>query len=205
MDRREMLKLVCGGALATLAWPWSEAEGRIKPSTVRQTGKRRVKQVPAPSAGPARSNPSTTGTVAFHNVHTGDAIEVRYLNHMGQADSLACRRLNQFFRCQVTGRTTFIHPALFVLLDAVRTSLAIEDEPFLLYSGYRSPAYNRLLAKKDRQVARHSFHTRGMAADVALSGVSLADLERVAGSLQMGGVGRYDQFVHLDIGPPRLW
>lgn len=146
-----------------------------------------------------------SGELALRNAHTGESIHLRYLDPKGQLDGPACRQLSHFFRCHLTGREVRIEPRLFLLLDALRKGLRADGEPFFLYSGYRSPAYNRLLAKRDGHVARNSFHTKGMAADVALSGVPMGELERFARSLGVGGVGRYSEFVHLDIGPVRHW
>lgn len=145
------------------------------------------------------------GSLSFQNAHTGDFINVRYCDDKGRLDGSACRELSHFFRCHLTGREIRINPRLFLLLDAARNSLEAGEKPFLLYSGYRSPAYNRQLARRDGHVARNSFHTRGMAADVALPGVPLADLEKIGRELGMGGVGKYGQFVHLDVGPIRHW
>jgi uncharacterized protein YcbK (DUF882 family) len=44
-----------------------------------------------------------------------------------------------------------------------------------------------------------------MAADVALEGVNLNDLHRMGLRLEKGGVGKYSNFVHLDVGPVRSW
>lgn len=81
------------------------------------------------------------------------------------------------------------------------------DEPFQIVSGYRSPETNALLRSKSRGVARNSYHTRGMAADLTLDGRNVANIARAAESLSAGGVGRYtrSKFVHVDSGPVRDW
>ena len=91
------------------------------------------------------------------------------------------------------------------MLDAVRSRLGASERPYLLYSGYRSPTYNRLLARRDADVARKSYHIQGMAADIALEGVRLSHIEKAARNLCLGGVGKYGDFVHLDVGPVRRW
>jgi uncharacterized protein YcbK (DUF882 family) len=185
--------------------PRTEAEANLKRLTGRDIRKQRFERMPGLEIVPNDDSALRTGKLSFNNAHTGDFINIRYFNEQGKLDGPACRELSHFFRCHMTGRETRINPRLFLLLDAVRNGLGAGEEPFLLFSGYRSPAYNRLLARRDGHVARSSFHMRGMAADVALPGVPLADLERLARSLGIGGVGRYGKFVHLDIGPVRYW
>jgi uncharacterized protein YcbK (DUF882 family) len=83
--------------------------------------------------------------------------------------------------------------------------LGANERPFLLYSGYRSKNYNKLLKASDAEVAKNSYHMKGTAADISIDGVSLKHLRRAAESLKCGGVGDYDDFVHLDVGPVRCW
>ena len=197
--------MLLGGTLAVGLCFRTEAQACLKRTTVHDIRKRRPEKL---SGSKMRLNANAglcDGTLSFQNAHTGEFISTRYCDEKGRMDGSACRQLSHFFRCHLTGREIKISPHLFLLLDAARKGLRAEEEPFLLYSGYRTPAYNRLLARRDGHVARNSFHTRGMAADVALAGVPLADLERVARNLGMGGVGRYGQFVHLDVGPIRYW
>jgi len=200
-----MIKMLLGGALAFGMFPPMETEACLKRKTVHKARKHCTERM---AGSQLLSNAGTglcDGSLSFQNAHTGEAISIRYCDAKGRLDGSGCRQLSHFFRCLSTGREIKISPRLFLLLDAARNGLGVGEEPFLLYSGYRSPAYNRLLARRDGHVARNSFHTRGMAADVALPGVPLADLERVARNLGMGGVGRYGQFVHLDVGPVRHW
>lgn len=205
MTRREMLKMLLGGTLAAGLFSPTEASACLKRTTVHKVRKQCAERIAGSQLLSNADNGLCDGTLSFQNAHTGDFISIRYCDEKGRMDGSACRQLSHFFRCHWTGREIRISPRLFILLDAARKGLRAEEEPFLLYSGYRTPAYNRLLARRDGHVARNSFHTRGMAADVALPAVPLADLERIARNLGMGGVGRYGQFVHLDVGPIRHW
>jgi len=47
----------------------------------------------------------------------------------------------------------------------------------------------------------------GMAADVRIGGMPLAQLQKAALVLRGGGVGLYPKsgFVHIDVGPVRQW
>ena len=96
-------------------------------------------------------------------------------------------------------RTIDIISAAHNLLDC--------NEPFEVVSGYRSPATNAALRQRSRGVARNSYHTRGMAADLKLQTRSVRQIASAGLALKAGGVGKYSRssFVHLDSGPVRDW
>ena len=154
-------------------------------------------------ASPMKSRCS--GKLSLHNQHTGESLDLRYLDKKGRFDKNACQQLNRFFRCHYDGGVHQIDPKLFMLLDSVRCQLGAAGRPYSLISGYRSPCYNRLRCSEDGSVARHSYHIRGMAADIGMEGVALRDIAKAAKRLKAGGVGRYADFVHLDVGPVRTW
>ena len=81
------------------------------------------------------------------------------------------------------------------------------EEPFMLLSGYRTPSTNAMLAARSRRVAKDSFHTKGMAADLRLQSRSMTQVAAAAQALRGGGVGRYyrSNFTHIDCGPIRDW
>lgn len=99
-----------------------------------------------------------------------------------------------------------IAPDLVDIIAATHRLLET-DEPFSLYSGYRSPATNAWLRRRSRGVARQSYHVKGMAADLHMDGRSVRQISRAARKLKAGGIGRYSRsaFVHLDSGPVREW
>jgi uncharacterized protein YcbK (DUF882 family) len=176
-----MLKMIFAlGAQSLIPYPWAEAEASLTTS-------------------------HHLGNLSLYNEHTGESISIRYFNKRHGLDRKACHRLNHFFRCTYDGTVHPIDPKLFLLLDTVHCILKAERRPFHLVSGYRSPSYNRLLCCEDANVAHHSYHMKGMAADVYMDGATLRDIERVAKRLKVGGVGNYSDFVHLDVGPVRTW
>src|ERR671923_316325 len=81
------------------------------------------------------------------------------------------------------------------------------SDPFLVVSGYRSPTTNMNMYLHGDGVARHSYHTKGMAVDLRSEQRSLTQVRDAAMSLQCGGVGYYPRsgFVHVDCGPIRRW
>lgn len=85
-------------------------------------------------------------------------------------------------------------------LDALRQSWGRD---FNLNSGYRDPRYNFLVGG-----AKGSQHIDGNAADIDTSTWTVDDRKRfldVASKLGFGGLGVYDNALHLDVGPRRAW
>ena len=94
-------------------------------------------------------------------------------------------------------------------LDIIAATYNLLDvkEPYMLLSGYRSPATNAALRAQSSGVARNSLHMKGMAADLRLKSRSVSQMARAAEACSAGGVGRYSRsnFVHMDCGPIRHW
>ena len=75
-------------------------------------------------------------------------------------------------------------------------------EPLIITSGYRSPATNAAT----EGAARNSMHLYGRAADMYVPGVSMRELFDACWSREVsGGMGYYDDHVHLDSGTRRWW
>ncbi|MEL6584309.1 MAG: DUF882 domain-containing protein [Pseudomonadota bacterium] len=95
------------------------------------------------------------------------------------------------------------------LIDVMSASHNImeTDEPYQLMSGYRTVTTNNSLRRSNVGVARNSYHTKGMAADLRLRSRSSWQMYNAALSCRAGGVGRYRSsgFVHYDCGPQRSW
>lgn len=79
------------------------------------------------------------------------------------------------------------------------------SEPISIVSGYRSPVTNAMLRRKNRGVAKDSYHTKGMAIDLQMKSRAASQIRRAAKKLGAGGVGGYRSFTHIDSGPVRAW
>ena len=145
--------------------------------------------------------------VSFLNEHTGERLTTDYWVK-GRYRPDALRAINHLFRDHRTGATHRIDPRLIDTLFALKRKLGAQG-PFHLVSGYRSQQTNTALIESGEHngVALHSYHVKGMAADIFLPGHDLARLRRAALSLRAGGVGYYPDngFVHVDVGPLRHW
>lgn len=143
--------------------------------------------------------------VRMHSGRTGESIDTIYWIE-GDYIPDALTEINRFMRdwrtdstINIDTRTVDIMAAAHNLLDA--------DTPFLMLSGYRSPATNAMLRSRSRSVARNSLHMKGQAADLRLTGRSVGQVAKAAISCSAGGVGKYSRsnFVHMDCGPIRIW
>ena len=94
-------------------------------------------------------------------------------------------------------KTVDILAATYRLLDAA--------EPISIVSGYRSPVTNAMLRRRNRGVAKDSYHTKGMAIDLQMKTRAPSNIRRAAKKLGAGGVGGYRTFTHIDSGPIRSW
>lgn len=155
---------------------------------------------------PARAAiPSAPRALSFLNLHTGERLATSYWAR-GRYVPGACRALDRLLRDHRTGEVAEISPKLFDLLYALRGRLGT-DAPFEVISAYRSPRTNAMLAQASGGVARRSLHMDGLAIDIRVPGVPLAELHKAAVDLRGGGVGYYPRsnFVHVDVGRVRYW
>lgn len=80
------------------------------------------------------------------------------------------------------------------MLEALRQELGV---PFVITSGYRCPAHNRLVGG-----AANSYHVQGMAADIACpQDFTVEEFGRLCLRHGFTGVGVYPTFVHVDVRP----
>ncbi len=65
--------------------------------------------------------------------------------------------------------------------------------PTTINSGYRCEKHNKAVGG-----ASSSYHIKGMAADIVVSGVKPLEVAKYAESIGILGIGLYDDFVHID-------
>jgi uncharacterized protein YcbK (DUF882 family) len=133
--------------------------------------------------------PERIGRFSLELVNTGEVIDVAYDLATGEPDIPSYQALRRFMRCQRTTAETPIDPRLIALLHtiAVRTGQRIQ-----VVSGFRAPMYS---------TATLSYHTRGMAADIRIPGMTPLMVRDLAMSLGVKGIGYYpiSRFVHVDV------
>ena len=148
------------------------------------------------------------GRLTILNNKTSETLSVQYRDGAGNYIPKAAERVRHFFRCRLTGDEHDIAPGLLEILDSLQHKFG--NRTITLLSGYRSPELNAALSRNSSSVSKHSLHMSGMAADINIPGVRLADLRNAARALQArntGGVGYYpgNGFVHVDTGRVRNW
>lgn len=143
--------------------------------------------------------------IAMHSGRTGESIDTIYWID-GEYIGEAVQEVNHHMRDWRTGEAIQMDLRTIDIM-AASANLMDTTEPYLLLSGYRSPATNQMLRSRNRGVATRSLHMVGQAADLRLSGRSTTQMANAALSCRAGGVGRYpgSNFVHMDCGPIRSW
>lgn len=156
-------------------------------------------------AGPAAA--ARDRTLYLYYTHTKETAKITYKRN-GRYDKKGLAELNKFLRDWRRNEPTKMDPRLFDLVWEVYQEVGA-SKPIHVVSAYRSPKTNEMLRSRSSAVAKNSNHTRGLAMDFFIPGVSISKLRQVAMKKQMGGVGYYptsgSPFVHLDTGSVRAW
>lgn len=157
----------------------------------------------APMPAMARASVTRKKVLSFRNAHSREAVTVVYWAN-GRYVPNGLKQISRLMRDQRTNQVKLIDPSLLDQLYDLKMRLSPNGH-FEVFSGYRSPASNARLRRVSSGVAKNSFHMRGQAVDVRLSGVATSTLARAARKMECGGVGYYSRFVHLDTGDVRTW
>ena len=155
------------------------------------------------AAASARAGNSPEKVLSLHNVHTGERLSTRYCAD-GCYDENELGRINYILRCHYTNIVKPINLNVIDLLCDIKDRL-VPDKEITIISGYRSPEYNEYLKRLGRHVAAGSLHMAGLAIDFAIAGIGMGELCRTAKLFASGGVGKYPEFVHIDVGRVRYW
>lgn len=92
------------------------------------------------------------------------------------------------------------------LYSAMRKIQKKYGRPLIIESAYRSKKYNDNLRARGIKAAKKSMHILCRAIDFRIEGVSTRSLAKYARSLpEVGGVGLYRNWVHIDTGRKRNW
>lgn len=143
--------------------------------------------------------------LSIYSSRSGETVETIYWID-GQYIPEAVSEISRLMRDWRSNEVKNIDARTIDIMAAAHSMLDTR-EPYMLLSGYRSPATNAMLRSRSRAVAQNSLHTVGQAADLRLKSRSVAQMARAAAACKAGGVGRYSRsnFVHMDCGPVRVW
>jgi uncharacterized protein YcbK (DUF882 family) len=132
-------------------------------------------------------------TVEVANTHK--VVKLNLTGPAGEPDRESYRALRHELRCLRTGAESPIDPRLIELLHQIALESGSQIQ---IVSAFRAPV-------RPREV---SYHTKGMAADIRVPGLTTAELRDLARALGARGVGYYPtvQFVHVDVrATPYFW
>lgn len=141
----------------------------------------------------------------LHNALTGENLDITYWVK-DEFVPEALKALNRFLRDPHNGNVTEIDPKLFHFIHDIAGKIGAKGTINII-SGYRSPATNDRLRRRNSAAAKGSFHVKGKAVDIRIPGYSVKSLRRAALDLKQGGVGYYprSKYIHIDTGPVRNW
>ncbi len=94
------------------------------------------------------------------------------------------------FKCNDGSDTIKIDSDLVSYLQQIRDWAG---KSVTINSGYRTESYNKKVGG-----AKSSYHVKGQAADIVVSGKTPLEVARKAEALGMKGIIKYDNFVHVD-------
>ena len=146
---------------------------------------------------PALRSPSGhIGTFEIESANNGETATIAFNLNTGEIEPEGYRRFRHLMRCLRTGAETPIDPRLIDLLYRIARRT---QQKIILISGFRAPMYS---------LATLSYHTRGMAADIRIPGMTPLMVRDLALAMGVGGVGYYpvSRFVHVDVREePQRW
>ncbi|MBE0425070.1 MAG: YcbK family protein [Nitrospirae bacterium] len=148
-------------------------------------------------------NNKTERILNLYNIHTDEKLNIKYY-HSGIYDHDAIDKINYILRCHYTDEIKPINLKVIDLLCDIKDRVGKEKEVYII-SGYRSSLYNDYLKNTGRNVAKNSLHLYGLAIDFSIPGIYNNKLFQIAKSFRAGGVGKYTEFIHIDIGSVRYW
>ena len=209
-SRRRLLAGAAAAGTVLLGHGWAMAQ---QPVLRRETRLRPEPTFPLPPTGlqprqslrdQLRHADRQARVLVMHNPQTGETIDAQFFS-VGRYQAGPLQALNAFCRDWRANAVTQMDSALFDILSAVQRRA--DFTVIQMLSGYRTPATNAWLARRNVDVARNSLHMRGQAIDFRIAGVPVATLRAWALDAGAGGIGSYagSGFVHVDTGPRRQW
>jgi uncharacterized protein YcbK (DUF882 family) len=175
------------------------AAGRASAETVEAT------DTPDRPADPPANEPLPAAPERFIWLRNSGGEEVVGAYRTGEAyDDRVLARIRRLMR---DTRQDALGPLPTLLVDmmSVLQEQWAYTRPIVVHSGYRTPLTNATL----EGAAPASLHLSGSAVDMSVPRMAVSDLAMGVWTLSrrigLAGIGVYPGFVHMDIGPQRVW
>ena len=145
------------------------------------------------------------GHIRFYVYHLDEVLEIQYKDDTGKWIPQAYEKINRLMRSRGDHLVTEMDKRLIELADHVQDHF--KADTIEIISGYRSPKFNAQLKSEGHNVAKESYHMKGMAADIHVDEIKETTIRDYLKQLNLGGVGYYGDrlMVHMDFGPKREW
>lgn len=104
-------------------------------------------------------------------------------------------KLSEFIRAEDEIPAPWILDNIYRLAHRLQVIRDLLQKPIQITSGYRSPEHNQAVGG-----SKKSFHMRGQAADIIISGMSAKQVQAFLKHWS-GGMGLYSSFTHVDTRP----
>lgn len=145
------------------------------------------------------------GILNLRSGYTGERFQCHFRDPQGNYNAEHLNYLNWFLRCSYDHQYTQVDVRVIEMLNYLAKWFPGNPE-VTINSAYRTPEFNRILARSNENVAKNSLHMRGKAIDFSIHGVPTRTVCQVAQAVRnmagSGGVGFYPRqsFVHIDCG-----
>ena len=116
--------------------------------------------------------------IRLENSNTGERVNTIYWIEGNYVEE-ALNQINYFMRDWRQNKIINYDTKNLDIISATQ-ALLDTDEPFELLSGYRTKKTNKMLSRHTVGVARNSYHTKGMAADLRMKRRSVKQIARAA-------------------------
>ena len=123
--------------------------------------------------------------IRMYSGRTGETVDTIYWIE-GEYIPEVMKEINHFMRDWRTDDAVRMDMRTLDIMAAAHRLMDV-SEPYMLLSGYRSPATNAMLRSKSRGVAKNSLHMKGQAADLRLQSRSVGQMAKAAAACASAG------------------
>tara|TARA_Y100000385_G_C12945261_1_gene573019 strand:- start:281 stop:997 length:717 start_codon:yes stop_codon:yes gene_type:complete len=144
--------------------------------------------------------------LVLFNANTNEEI-VKKIKSSPFYNGIDYKQLDYFFRDWRENTSVKMNRQVIdILLQICESALGVNEALTVqITSGYRTRKTNSYLRSLSKNVAKNSLHMYGQAIDFNIENIPYRALKRIAEEQAYGGLGVYDNFIHVDSGPFRRW